>query len=238
MNFLLSLITATMLLFSCQGRAQSLDTKRTVVINTVISRGNVLKLSNDIDKMVTASKAPIHIVINSPGGDVITGFMFINYMESIKAKGVEFHCYVPGIAASMAFQILIHCDKRYALSKAFLLWHGVRVQLGGGMFTSGVIVTAKSAISLANDLMALDSVIIKELLESLSIEQSLVMYHFDNETLHVASNLAQLAPNFITTKDTITGLLETLKSKTLPSAAGEPEGEFNPGEIIYIKDAQ
>lgn len=231
-------ILLVLFLLSGSAFAQSLDLKRTVVINSVIQKGNILTLTTDMEKMAAADRvAPINIVINSPGGDVVTGFAFINYMESLKQKGVTLNCYVPSMAASMAFQIYLHCDNRYALNKSFLLWHGVRVQIGGGLFGGGQTMTAKSTQLLATDLKAVDAVIIAELKEALNLDLKTIMYHFDAETLHIGSNLSAMDPAFVTTSDAIPGLLEALDDPKCPGVRDSEMGqlEFEPGEIVYIK---
>lgn len=228
------LILTGLTIVSHCARAESLDPARTVVISSVIARGNILALADSMEQMVARSKEPISIVINSPGGDVITGFAFINYMESLRAKGIRLDCYVPMMAASMAFQIFLHCDERTALSKAFLLWHGVRVQVGGG-FGNGQVITADSAQKLATDLAALDHVIFGELLHALDMDMKDIAYHFNAETLHVASNLKELAPKFLDTPDYVPGLLEALTNPKIPHSNDAMDLEFSPGEITYIK---
>lgn len=216
--------------------AAELDTsKRVAVINTVIMRGNILAQGDAMLKMARESSDPIHLVVNSPGGDVITGFMFINQMEAVRSKGVRIKCYVPQIAASMAFQILLHCDERTALSKAFLLWHGVRIQMGGGFMTQGATVTAGSARQLAADMELLDEVILRELDATLGLSEEDVRYHFSVETLHVAENLHALTPSFLKIADAIPGLLELITTEAGAGDDGTGGGLFREGEIIYIR---
>lgn len=208
---------------------------RVVVINDIISKGNIMALVPKMEAMAKKSKAPIDLIINSPGGEVITGFAFINAMEALKGRGIQFNCYVPNIAASMAFQILVHCNRRVVLDKAFLLWHGVRVQLGGGLFSGGQVMTHKSSAALAEDLRAIDAVIIKEL-KALQLPTSVVMYHFDQETLHVGENLADLAPRFVKSYSWVPGLLEALNDKNVPGANPEGPAMLEPGQIVYIRE--
>lgn len=210
--------------------------ERTVVLNSVIARGNINQLADAMDKLAAKSKNPIDFVVNSPGGDVLTGFLFISRLDAVRAKGVKVRCWVPQMAASMAFQILLHCDERYALSKSFLLWHRVRISLGGGLFSGGTVVTAPLAKTMAADLQAFDDIISDELNDTLGMSEADVAYHFENETLHVGSNLQGLAPKFIKTYPVITGLLELLEAKDVPrvdDGAGGLLG-FQPGEIVYV----
>lgn len=234
---LLQILVALVLLTAAQKTptVQPLAPGRTVVINTVINRGNIMTLVPVMDQMAIKSKEPIHLIINSPGGDVVTGFMFINAMEAIRAKGIEIHCYVPQVAASMGFQIFLHCDKRIALSKSFLLWHGGRVQVGG---MGSAPMTEQSADQLAKDLALLNKVIIEDLKANMNLKDSVLMYHYYAETLHVASNLAELDPGFLTVEDAVPGLLDALNSTKIPhvgTGLTEDIVEFEPGQLIHIK---
>jgi len=175
------------------------------------------------------SGEPVDIVIDSPGGSVFTGFQFVNAMEEVKGQGTRIRCFVSGIAASMAFQILVHCDERYALSRSFLLWHGVRT-------SSRAPITSKSAASLHADLASIDTIIMAELKESLGLDDKTILFHFDQETLHIGDNLARMAPKFITTSKYIPGLNEALHSKAVVrnSQSGGLDFLFgNDGDIQY-----
>lgn len=210
--------------------------ERTVVLNSVVSRGNILALADAMDKLASKSDDPVDFIVNSPGGDVITGFLFINRMDALRAKGVAIRCWVPEMAASMAFQILLHCDERYALSKSFLLWHRVRISLGGGLFGGGTVMTAPLARAMATDLQAFDDIITEELNQKLGMPTADIAFHFENETLHVGSNLQRLAPDFLKTYAVIPGLLELLEAQDVPrvdAGLGDILG-FRPGEIVYM----
>lgn len=208
-----------------------------MVIHGVIQGDNIAHLGEILIK-VAGKIDSVDLVISSPGGSVTSGFFFINQMEAARAKGLVINCFVPDVAASMAFGILVHCDHRYALSRAFLLWHRARVNLGGGIFGGGSPMTAPQLLTLGRDLASLDKVIFRETLAALGIEEKVVRYHFENETLHVGVNLHALAPEFITVYDSIPGLFEALDNKDLPRSKESRGifGEFNPGEIIYISD--
>jgi ATP-dependent protease ClpP protease subunit len=237
MSKTLAAFFAVLVLFTGSASAQPAPVKaRTVVLNSVIARGNVFPLADAMDKLAAKSKEPIDFIVNSPGGDVITGFLFINRMEALRAKGVTIRCWIPEVAASMAFQILLHCDERYSLSKAFLLWHRVRVSLGGGMFSSGYQMTAPLARAMATDLQSFDDIITEELNKTLDMPAADISFHFENETLHVGSNLERLAPNFIETYDTIPGLFKLLDANDVPRVDAGPGDVlgFQPGEIVYV----
>jgi ATP-dependent protease ClpP protease subunit len=207
---------------------------RAVVIEGVIAGGNILALESTLWKLAEDSR-PIDLVISSPGGSVTTGFMFINIMESLKAQGARFRCFVPTYAASMAFQILTHCDERYALSQSFLLWHRVRVMVGGGLFSSGAAITAPLARDLGKDLQAMDDVIWWELTKTMTgVPREELQWHFEHETLHVSLNVHRMDPDFLTVQRAIPGLMETLKDSKVPRNQSMGMESLNEGEIVYI----
>lgn len=69
------------------------------------------------------------ILIDSPGGSVPAGQQMIDIMEIEKKAGVKQVCVVTGMAASMAFNLLTHCDVRVAVPKARLLAHKIAIVL-------------------------------------------------------------------------------------------------------------
>lgn len=204
-------------------RAPVLDPARTVVIQGAIGRGNVLQLIAPMLKMVSDNpRKPIDMIISSPGGEMLTGFMFLNGMEQVKAEGGRIRCYVPTMAASMAFQILLHCDERYTLDKSFLLWHGVRVSGLG-------VVTEETAADLTHDLHVDNETIVKELLGTLGkyMSEKDIMYHFHKETLHEGYNLARLAPGFIVSYPSIKGLMTAMMTAPVQAPQIKMQTEFD-----------
>lgn len=220
----------------------SLNLERAVAIDGPVYGNNLDEVGNAMMNFAKQSTEQIDIAINSPGGSVVTGFLFVNTMEAVKAKGVRLRCFVNGIAASMAFQILTHCDERYALSRSFLLWHRVRIQIGGGMFGGGAIITAPIATGMARSLQDIDNVILSELKTTVGQELSEadLLYHFEQETLHIGMNLHAIAPNFLTIARSIPGLIEAFSEKKVVKTK-QSRGLFDstgtmfaPGEIVYI----
>lgn len=208
---------------------------RALVLDGVIQQGNIMPLATKMLLMADQGKLLVDLIINSPGGSVTTGFLFINAMEEAKARGLHIRCFVPEVAASMAFGILIHCDERHALSKSFLLWHRARVSLGG---FGAPPMTAPQLLVLGRDLASLDRVIFEECLDALGMTEKLVRYHFEAETLHVGSILGQLAPSFIRIHDRVQGLYEAMMDNLVPHTlkSQNPFGEFQAGELVYMTD--
>jgi ATP-dependent protease ClpP protease subunit len=210
----------------------TVQANRVVAIRGVIARGNLLPLGNQL--LAWSHKAPnvpVDIVIDSPGGDVGTGFLFVNQLEAVRARGTRVRCWVPTLAASMAFQILVHCDERYTLDHSWLLWHGVRV-----FGTGGEPITAESALDLARELTRLNSTILRELNATLGLPAATVRFHFLKETLHVGRDLATLAPGFIQSAPAYPGLMEALASAPRSQAPGlfDTGDVFEPGQIVYM----
>jgi len=175
----------------------------------------------------------IHLVINSPGGSVDDGFAFLNRLDYARSKGVVVSCYVPEIAASMAFQILLHCDHRYALKRAGLLWHRVSLTAGRGARINSLI-----AADLLKDLLLVDKQIIQDLQEHLPMKKEQILFHLDKETMHLATDLKELAPGFFEeVPATIDGLYEALSSEKVARQAEEVDifKRLFGGEIMYIK---
>lgn len=214
-----------------------------MVIDGVIRGRNLHKLEEAI---LAKRDGTVDLVINSPGGSVGTGFRFVSVMEDARARGIRFNCYVGGMAASMAFQILLHCDEKHALDRSFLLWHRARIMLGG----SGGPLTAPQLAVMSADLESTDRVILEEVATAMPDFAGSITYHFENETMHVGENLGQLT-RMLTSHPAIPGLFEALSNKKLPRTEEESLmfpfggdvvppmrndlGGFEFGEIIYIK---
>jgi ATP-dependent protease ClpP protease subunit len=97
-------------------QAQEINPDTTVVIDREISGETMAPVMSHMFKLIVAEEAPsdLQIILNSPGGSVLTGFQFVVQMKVLQAKGTKITCFVPSIAASMAFHIFLHCDKRMA----------------------------------------------------------------------------------------------------------------------------
>lgn len=224
------LLALSLTLCTLSARAEdvpALSPDRALVIEGIIM-GNNLEVLGQKMLFTYAEKStdPVDIVINSPGGDIVSGRVFISYMERTKEKGVTIRCYVPTLAASMAFSILTHCNERYTLDTSFLLWHRARSTIPGGA------ISGPEAAVVARDLYTLDNEILRELHNTLHMAPKDVTYHFNHETLHTGLNLSLLAPRFITSVASVDGLLETLANKKVPRNFQPPPFFF--GQYVYI----
>lgn len=231
----LLLVPMALLLCAQTARSEvSVDIEKALVIEGVISGDNIVHIGQALLDRAAEGQSSADLIINSPGGSVTSGFMFLNMVDEARARGMRIRCFVPEIAASMAFGILVHCDERHALARSFLLWHRARVSVGG-LFGSPI--TAPEALALGRDLASVDRLILDETTKALGIDPRVVKYHFEQETLHVGTNLHILAPNFITSHTTIQGLYEALRSRGVPRSKSQKPGifgTFRAGEIIYI----
>lgn len=106
------------------------DHKRTIVIAGPINSDIVPLAAKLVDLAKTKDK-PINLLIESPGGSVFTGFIFLNAMKMVQAQGVKINCIVPSYAASMAFIIFAYCNKRYAFDRSLLLFHPMGINFMG-----------------------------------------------------------------------------------------------------------
>lgn len=218
-----SLLLTITALFACNGYAEPQVTKvneRFLFLDGVINGETIAPLKAALEKAVTSKgRAPITILINSPGGSVIAGMAFINRMQAVKALDIEINCYVLDVAASMAFQILTQCTNRYTLPTSFLLWHGVR------MGTREPITTSL-ARSIADDLQRMDDVVLMQLDDALDIDSDVIRKHFEHETLWSGVGLHTEDPSFITPVDSYPKLLSVIDTAV-------KMGEENPFRFLF-----
>lgn len=227
-------MTVTVMLLACSAHAEEFSPRNTVIIDQPIDRETMAPVMDRMNKFLALKQAPseVNLIIDSPGGSVYTGFRFIVQMKALQSRGTVINCYVPGLAASMAFHILVHCDNRIVLQESALLWHRARVFVMFGAFTAPV------AAALARDLQQVDDHILNDVSKALSkdLKGEEIMYHFDHETLHIGQDLCNNAPNFCTAKAAVPGLLETLARKDIlhASPVKDPEQLFRQESMIYM----
>lgn len=218
-------------------KSTALTVDRTVMIEGVIAGAGLKAIGAQLVAWSVQKPAvPVNIIIDSPGGSVYSGTMFINQMEAVRGRGTPVRCFVSGMAASMAFSILLHCDERYALANSYLLWHPVRAQPGP--------VTGREAEAIGRAIQALDRWILIDLARTLRLQQATLRYHFYNETMHYGRELAAMDPEFMTIANSFPGLLETVANEKLKKSErpllfflrGLAPSYFTPGTIIYMTD--
>jgi len=226
MRKLLSLIAVA--LISTTGFSKSItvdpDAPTTLEINGPISFQMTIPL---VDKIVSQAKdddVEITLIINSPGGEVNAGMYLLNAMKLSQARGVSFRCITTGLAASMALQIFSQCDTRYALPNSFMLYHPVRVSIGGGLFSPGIALTPILAKQIADDLIRIEKILVKDLRDSMKVSDEKFNFNYHNETLLLAREINSDSPGWLTLVDDIVGLKTITFGKTNRTPANNAKG--------------
>lgn len=174
------------------------DKKRTIVIQGEVG-SNLLAAANVIERETRTNHNPVYLVINSPGGSIIPGMIFMQAMDIAKSRGVKFICVAPVLAASMAFSIYANCDERYAFEYSLLLFHPAKT---GGAFR------VRELPAVYVDIKNMEDELVRRLLLVLGMDEKLFWMHFHAETLHRARDLKKITTNFLTIIDDIKGLDE------------------------------
>lgn len=222
------------------GSSVSID--HVIIIDMEISTRTMRPVLRHIDKLISDNDSStikdLYLILNSPGGSVGTGFQFINKMKTLKGRGTKITCFVPDLAASMAFGIFVHCDQRFVLSESELLWHRARTMFGNQPMTG------PDLIAVGEQLRELDGHILQDLNESSigkTMSRERILYHFNHETFHLGKNLCSVkAPAFCQSKNWIPGLMEALNNDEItrteqPQLSLQDPFGFFPGELIYIQ---
>lgn len=198
---LLSLF-AGVLFAACSAPADAktlkLNPKRLIEIIDVID-SSVVDAAQKIDNMANESKDPIDLMINSPGGSVMFGYMLVDSVNAARAKGVTVRCAVGILAASMAFNLLAACTERYALPNAAMLFHPPRVM-------SREPLTVPLLLNAASDLTRIINSTTGAIVDMMGMNDEEFSHHFHAETMWTASALLEVSGNdWITIVDNIQG---------------------------------
>lgn len=198
MSLIKKLMVALALLTPFKAPAASklvVDAERTIKIQGEVS-GSILLQAAKLEILSRKNSDPVYLIINSPGGSVIAGMVFMQAMDMAKARGVEIKCIVPVMAASMAMHIYGNCDTRYAFSYSLLLWHPARA---GGSYSE------EEAKRLAEDLRRIEAPLNERLIKALDIDPELFWKHYRWETLWTAEQLDEYCPYFMHFIDDVEG---------------------------------
>lgn len=164
--------------------------KRLVVINTEID-DRVLGSANQLYSLAEQSKAPIDVLIDSPGGYIHHGLYFIQAMKALQAQGIVIRCHVPSFAASMAYVIFTQCTERYALPYAQLLFHPPRI---GGKF----LLTPMLTVQLAKGLLEIEKVLLNLMIPAMGVSKEIggdwFVTNYLDERMFTALELAEESP--------------------------------------------
>ncbi len=167
----------------------------------------------------------ITLVLDSPGGSVAEGLLFIQQMSQAKAAGKTIRCIGTGKVISMAFYIYSECDSRFALNDTLLLWHPIRI------FFMGVL-TAQKADTISTDIGNLERPMAERMRSRMEAPEDYFYNHFYRETLHRGESLAADLPNFLTIVDGVVGMPSTQLWQDM--SPNSPDGDDS--ELIFPLD--
>jgi len=193
-TLILTLIVTAIIFLTITSVAESAtyqikNQERLIVVPLEIE-GNILSKVKQLDDLSSKSKEPVDIIVNSFGGSVITGSLFIGAMERAKLRGVKLNCIVTGFAMSMGYHILSHCDRRMALEYSYLLFHeAYTIYIG--------LLTKTKAIREAKELITLTSKLEEYTKKTMGISDAEFNKHNRLETLWTAETLNNRYPEFI-----------------------------------------
>ena len=92
-----------------------------ISFTTDVNEESALKLIDNL-LLADAIEGPTRLLINTAGGDVISGIMI---MDIIQGLNNPVHGLVCGEAASMGLYILQACHARYITKNSILFWHNL-----------------------------------------------------------------------------------------------------------------
>jgi ATP-dependent Clp protease protease subunit len=115
--------------------------------NTIVLKGpiNSAMLSNLIHNSGNIKSEDVVIYLSSPGGSVLSGNHFIEFIRALEHKGNKISC-IADTAMSMAFVILQSCPTRYVLDSSIIMQHQMSLGL------KGPLEHIKSRLEMINDL--------------------------------------------------------------------------------------
>lgn len=109
-----------------------LPAKRTLILDQIVRKDNMERLSSDLLEMASRSTAPIYLVIDSPGGSVLDGFKFVENMQAAYAVyGAPTTCIITGMAYSMAALIATFCHTTYISDIGSMMYHSASYGVQG-----------------------------------------------------------------------------------------------------------
>lgn len=151
------------------------------VLGTI--NGSIVDKANQVMELAGESSKDIYVFINSPGGSVRAGEVFLSALTIAKSRGVTVKCVSSIYSASMAFSILAACSERYVLENAKLLFHPVRI----GLFMT--VLTQRDAERLHREMLVIDEALKATLLESMGMDEAVFTKAFYEEKWWSAKEL-------------------------------------------------
>jgi len=206
---------------------------RAVYLDGAITGRGIDPVTNALQAYASKSKEPVDMIINSPGGEVLAGLWIIDTMKDLQSRGITIRCFVKRYAASMAFQIYLHCNERYALEGSILLWHRVRSHM------QDYIAEPSGLASLLQDLLAVDAEMSRDAEGLLPLDAETISFHAEHETRHHAHGLAKLTGGngkWMTVERAFPGLLTV--PTTVPRLVAPMEMKVRAYKILYQTDLE
>jgi ATP-dependent Clp protease protease subunit len=105
-----------------------MDPERTTVLMGRVEDASVGYAEKDLKAFDKKAKKPIYLVINSPGGDMTSGFHLTRVMQELRSPLV---CVVDEKAYSMAAIIAAYCPKLYVQENAMIMFHDATYSFKG-----------------------------------------------------------------------------------------------------------
>ena len=157
--------------------------------------GDIIDKAAEINRLAELSDEPIELLINSPGGAVLPGMIFVDAMRAAKSEGIIFKCTSVVMAASMAYVIYSECNERYALANTRLLFHPISISTGGSR--------VQELIVDLDETIAEEKAIMEKLQKDLGLDWRKFHRHYFSETFWSATRLKAVAPAFLEIKDSV-----------------------------------
>lgn len=122
--------------FSIYSKTITLDKTNFVSISSEIDSSSVAIASSELmEKCYASTTKELYLVLNSPGGSVSDGKLFIDFVKGLPCKVHSIALF----AASMAYQIFQSLDNRYVIHSSVLMSHRASVQGIGGQIPGELI---------------------------------------------------------------------------------------------------
>jgi ATP-dependent protease ClpP protease subunit len=181
-----------------------LDPNRTVAIDAPIMPNSLGGINDALLTMAAKSKAPVNVILDTPGGSVYEGYKFLRHLKQLKADGIKVRCIVSGNAMSMGMMILLECSERYAVEGALVMWHFPR---------AGVQGSADELLKAAIEIKELELKGLARLKEVLPLTPEEVEERYYAEKIQEADTLHKetMGKFFVAVPEAIPGLLQVLK---------------------------
>lgn len=181
------------------GKSITVNSERLIKVIGPVGRP-ILEQADKVRALTEENKKDIFVLLNSPGGSVFTGNMFIEAIKGAQAAGIKVKCISAVFAASMAFNIMLQCDERYVLEETGLLFHPVRIGQAQN-------ITAKDALEMAKHMQEIDNRLLTALYKKLApMTKEEIDKHYYAETFWRAADLALATKGFFTIVTQVVGI--------------------------------